>query len=288
MLQKLIESGNKLILCADMNDDAGVEHNNQWNRMLLMLKTRNIHQELHQSFELPRTYIRGKRTLDMIAVSENIRNDQIRCTRMLPFYSLMASDHRPLYIDLYTDELFGECGHDSIKHTFRRFTTKNVKKCEVYVNTLSTLMREAKLGEKVHSMLKRVKTHINQIQQKGIEIGNKSGDDEKARNEIEVELQKLDTKRTQLMVAAEKSSGKARMMGMFWYSARLRKAAEALSNAKCALGKARNGDATDEDIQKLLDIKLKATEDLQDAQKEDGRYRDEMLDDLAEAKSKPW
>lgn len=288
VLQALIEKRNKVILCADMNDDAGMENNNQWNRMLRMLNMRNIHQELHQGCELPRTYIRGKRTLDMIAVSENISKDQIRCTGILPFHSLMASDHRPLYIDVYTDDLFGECQHDAIKHTFRRFTTKNVKKCEMYVNTLSTLMRKAKIGEKVNTMLKKVHSHLNKLQKKGVEIGNEMNEDAEARKEIEIEFQKLDTKRVQLMIAAEKSSGKARMMGMFWFSARLRKAAEALSNAKSELSKARNGDATEEDIQKLLDAKLKATESLRDAQREDRRYRDEMLDDLAEAKAKPW
>ena len=89
-------------------------------------------------------------------------------------------------------------------------------------------MREAKLGEKVQTMMKRVKQHLTNIKGKKIEIGSEIGKDKEERDLIEKELQKLDTKRVQLMVAAEKNSGKARMMGMFWFSIHLRKAAEAL------------------------------------------------------------
>ena len=53
VIRKLIEKGNKVIICADINDDAGNENNNQWNRMMENLKLRNIHQEKHQGQVLP-------------------------------------------------------------------------------------------------------------------------------------------------------------------------------------------------------------------------------------------
>ena len=108
VLKNLIKKGHKIIVCADINDDAGQEFDNQWNRMMKLLNMRNIHQIRHADHPLPRTYVRGRRTLDMIAISENITNDHIIRAGILPFYSLAASDHRPLYIDIDMRLLFGD------------------------------------------------------------------------------------------------------------------------------------------------------------------------------------
>ena len=89
-----------------------------------------IHESIHINKELPRTYDRAQRTLDMIAVSENISDGICLKSGILPFYSMSASDHRALYIDLKASVLFEEVKTDEIKHNLRRFTTKNVKKCQ--------------------------------------------------------------------------------------------------------------------------------------------------------------
>ena len=89
------------------------------------------------------------------------------------------------------------------------------------------------------------------------------------------------------MIAAEKRSGRGRMMGMFWYSIKLRDAVKELSDTKVNLKRALS--KQDEDnIKKCLKEKEKATEALREVQKEDRRYRDEMLDDLAEARAQKW
>ena len=82
---KLIQENHKVIINADINDDAGVEFTNQWNAMLEEVGMRNIVQCKHNNRSLHRTYDRGRRCLNCIAVSENIRNDDVIRCGILPF-----------------------------------------------------------------------------------------------------------------------------------------------------------------------------------------------------------
>ena len=52
-VKSLIDKGHKVIICADINDDAGEEYDNEWNRMLADLGMRNIHQHTHKNHPLP-------------------------------------------------------------------------------------------------------------------------------------------------------------------------------------------------------------------------------------------
>ena len=137
ILINLIQKGHKVIVNADINDEAGREYSHQWNKMMEETGMRNIIQNKHQNRALPRTYDRGKRCLDIIAVSENIQNNEIRSCGILPFYSVSASDHRPLYVDFKASTLFDETTPDTTNQTYRRFTTKNTYKCGKYIQHLS-------------------------------------------------------------------------------------------------------------------------------------------------------
>ena len=144
---------------SDINDNAGYEYTNEWNTMMEKVGLRNIIQTKYGNRPLLRTYDKGKRCLDLITVSENIKNDDIAKSGIIPFYSLSASDHRSLYIDIRVDALFDDINPDPTNHTHRRFTTKNVYKCKIYIENLSNFFQEARLVEKV----KQIKADIDKL-----------------------------------------------------------------------------------------------------------------------------
>ena len=74
--------------------------------------------------QLPRTYERGKKCLDMLAISEGIPILSIKAMWYLPFSVPMPSNHRAVFVDLDTDTLFGTQLPDLAKSSFRHFTTK--------------------------------------------------------------------------------------------------------------------------------------------------------------------
>ena len=101
-------------------------------------------------------------------LSKNIRDDNILASGILSFYSVNASNHRALYIDLNAKTLFEDTTPDPTKHTYsRQFTTKNVKKSELYLNTLTNYLGgEAHLFRKVNEIkqdiiIKEIFIHVH-------------------------------------------------------------------------------------------------------------------------------
>ena len=288
ILINLIQKGHKVIVNADINDEAGREYSHQWNKMMEETGMRNIIQNKHQNRALPRTYDRGKRCLDIIAVSENIQNNEITSCGILPFYSVSASDHRPLYVDFKASTLFDETTPDTTNQTYRRFTTKNTYKCGKYIQHLSQFFQEAQLVKKTKEIQKDIQQLLIDLKTTGNDIGTENESQKKEKEKIVTTLQKLDTKRLQLMLAAEKKCGIAPMKGMFWYSKDLRKAAQHLSHIKRKIRWLYKNGETTEIIQQAQEERAEALQTLRSVQKDSRRYRDEMLDDLAVKCSKKW
>ena len=287
-LLDLIAKGHKVIIAADINDDAGFEFKNHWNTMMEEIGMRNVIQGKHNKRSLPRTYDRGKRCLDLLAVSNNIQDKEIVRCGILPFYSLGASDHRALYIDIATESLFEDETPDPTNHTFRRFTTKNTYKCNKYIEALTNLFKEAQIFKKIKEVKSEIEQFIENLEKEGRHIGTETDGQLLDKQALEAKLQKLDTKRYQLMIAAERNCGIAPMKGMFWYSKELKQAAKKLSDAKKKVKWMYKNEIEKDIIIVAKEERNKALKELRQAQKESRRYRDEMLDDLAEKKSKPW
>ena len=135
------------------------------------MRLSGIIQDHHQNKTLPSTYDRGNQCLDIIAVSENIEpRDILRCG-ILPFYSLGASNHCPLYVDFDIATLFYGTLPDLTNHTFRRFTTKNTHKCKKYIEHLSRFVQEAKLVGKVKSIKSEITEFLTELKECGRDIG---------------------------------------------------------------------------------------------------------------------
>ena len=289
VLLKLIQNKHKVIIGADINDDAEVEYKNKWNDMIEEIGMRNAHQATHPKKTLPRTYDRGRRCIDMIAISENITNSMIARSGILPFYTIGASDHRAMYIDVLTNELFDSPQPDVTKQTYKRFTTKNVKKCDKYLQKLDQYLEQSRLYKKTKEIKKETEELLEQ--EKKINENSTKQDIEdlrSTREDIENRLQKLDQKRWELMIAAERTCGPSPMHGKKWYSRELVSAAKEFVNAKSKLRKIQ---CTTQDKNELVEA-IKARETalmrLRTVQKEDRQYRDMMLDELAEKRAKKW
>ena len=287
-LQYLNEREHKIIICADINDDVGEDSKNQWYNIMREAGMRHALVTTHDNKKLPRTYDRGIRCLDTIMVNEKIGNDQILRTGILPFYTISASDHRALYMDLDTTQLFQDVTIDTTKHTYRRFTTKNIKKCDIYLRELHNYMSEAKLFQKTKQIKEDINKFLKELEETGGYIGNENSAQRSMKIDLQRRIQSLDTKRSQLMIAAEKKCGKKKSSGMFWYSSKLCIAAQKLSDAKKWLRYLYTQKGCEQDIVEAKQERDKAIANLREEQRNDRQYRDEMMEELAKQRSKPW
>ena len=284
-----IQNNHKVIIGVDINDDAGAEYKNRWNNMIQEIGLRNIHQSKHGGNELPRTYDRGKRCIDMIAVSENVTNKMVIRAGILPFYTLSASDHRAMYIDIDTQELFDNNKPDVTRQSFKRFTTKNVKKCDKYLHKLDQYFEQSKMYKKVIEIKKEIKTLLEAEEK----WNNRSRNNintilMEKRREIEHRLQTLDQKRWELMIAAESKCGPTPMNEKKWYSTTLVRAAKELTEAKGKVREYQNDRKSEKELEEAIKERDKKAEAFRNIQKEDRQYRDIMLEELAQKRAKAW
>ena len=63
---------------------------------------------------------------------------------------------------------------DTTKHTYRRLTTKNVKKYKTYLNQLTNLMGETRLFQKVNSVKKDIQRFLKDLNNTNGYIGNEA------------------------------------------------------------------------------------------------------------------
>ena len=75
-------------------------------------------------------------------------------TGILHFHSTIASDHRPVYVDLFIGELFGNADPDIIKVVYKCFTTKNIKKCDKCIKHVYRMFGENHMHQKVQQEMK--------------------------------------------------------------------------------------------------------------------------------------
>jgi exonuclease III len=158
-VRDLHSKNNIVILMGDFNDDLNMPHC-QINKMLRDCRLCNVmHCTQGDDFVLPATYHRGRKCLDMIAITKSplIPKDCIVRAGFLPFYHHFCTDHRMVYCDIDTDALFGRFNPDLTRWSTRPFTTNNIKKSFQFKTQLRKLYKKANLFEKVKELHKRFK-----------------------------------------------------------------------------------------------------------------------------------
>ena len=154
----------------------------------------------------------------MVAASKSIAPESIIRCGYLPFYEGIFTDHRGVYIDIKTEDIFHRTLPDTNKEIYKRFTTSQVIKCEKYVSRLLQHIDEAQLETKVDQL----KNETEKLENSG--PGDK--DDLIRRSKV------LFEKMTQIMRASERSIGKKAYKHGFVSPQVLRQAAEEVIQTK--------------------------------------------------------
>ena len=166
LVQFLQQKSHHVILCGDANDDMNDKsHKNKWRKMLQACNMSIVSDLKFPTATLPATYERGRRCLDMVAISQGIPLSSIRAMGYLSYSDPLPSDHRAIYLDLDAESLFGTHLPDLTKSSFRHFNTKNKKQMDRYVKELKnhyetnnmltkvTNLRQDILSEKMNKQL---------------------------------------------------------------------------------------------------------------------------------------
>ena len=78
------------------------------------------------------------------------------------FYHGIFSDHRAVYIDIKTTDLFQRAHPDTNRQIYKRFTTAQAIKCEKFIHTLEKHLSDNKIDKKVQilkgEMIKLINT----------------------------------------------------------------------------------------------------------------------------------
>ena len=73
---------------------------------------------------------------------------------------------------------------------------------------------------------KDIQEFLTELNKSGREIGSENEDEQIIKLKLQERIEKIDKKKCQLMLAAEKKCGNKKREGMFWYSTALKLAAQ--------------------------------------------------------------
>lgn len=218
-IKKEQNKGNHILVIGDVNEDL---YKN--NRIETFLRENGLYNAIKAKHKGngPATYDRGKRCLDLIALSNSIPIEAIESCGYLAFYDGVFSDHRASYIDIKINFLFDRCQQDFCKETYKRFNTSNVKKCEKHISQLVEYLDEAQIEQKVDKLKRDIDKYLK----------DGSGDKQK----LIQRSQTLFEKTTQLMIASEKRVGRKKKTQGYPSSQPLRLAGDRVVQAKKKIG----------------------------------------------------
>jgi hypothetical protein len=157
LIQRLHSSNHIVVLLGDFNDDLNLD-TGQINILMRdcgLVNTIHTVEGVHN--KLPPTYHRGKKCLDMIAITDSFTDPTsiVINAGYFTYYHHFQTDHRAIYCDLDTSILFGKLKIDRTRQSYRAFTTNNVKKCERFKTILRDLYSSANILNRVEQLDKR-------------------------------------------------------------------------------------------------------------------------------------
>jgi len=144
--------------------------------------------EARHHYDPPNSYIRGSKKIDYVLCSRSIL-PAVRKSMMLPFNQGSLSDHRDYIVEFHAPDLFGGTT-DKINPTpKRRFNSQNPYTYNKYITNVRKLFTEHKIPQRARDLKKEFEQH--------------------GRSQYLIDqYNKLDEEKCQLLVAAEKKSGK--------------------------------------------------------------------------------
>ena len=194
-IRQVQEEGHKIIIMGDFNEnvqDSSMTSFLEDNGLKNALIARHGHDTV-----LPATYDKGRHSVDMIAISQDLNSEAIKKAGCLPFYSHFLTDHRGIYVDIDITTLFNKVYEDTTRSTYKRFTTASVQKCNIYLKELEDSMEKSRVFQKVEKMKRTMYNIINKRQ------------DGKDLKRVIQECKALNKRVTELMIHSEKKCGRA-------------------------------------------------------------------------------
>jgi ribonuclease HI len=146
------KSGHTVFLLGDVNDDLGIT-TGQMGNFLESVRMKMTFEKRHgDTINLPPTHDRGVKCIDLLGCSEHIPDSAIVRAGFAPFYYNFFTDHRGVFVDIDIDTIFNCKRPDTTKQIFKRFTTRQVPKCNRYLHKLEELFDMAKINEQVDEL----------------------------------------------------------------------------------------------------------------------------------------
>ena len=272
-IQKKHKEGYLVFIFGDINDE--VRDSKRVREFLQKTKMKNVMVTRFPQMELPTTYARGKRCLDIMAISEEMDDDVIVKCGILPMYDGMPADHRGFFVDLNIEQLFTNAFTDIGQQNYKRFNTSQVKKCNKYLFNLEAALEESRIFTKVDNLQKRMNTYIDK----------KEGD----LNDMIKECKKLFSKTTELMLASDKKAGRAHYTQGKAASPKLTEAANDVIECRRLLSIEKNKSPKDESLIAEYQVLVnEANKELKNVQKNADKIREMHLNELYSKRAKAW
>jgi hypothetical protein len=276
-IKKEKNEGNITFLMGDVNDNLGLD-GGQINTFLQSLGMKIPFKTRHgKKVPLPSTHDRGVTCIDLIACCDTVQDEAIVRAGYAPFYYNFFTDHRGVFLDVNIDLIFNCKRPDTTRQIFKRFTTRQVPKCNRYLHKLDELFDNSKINEQV-----------DELEQMFAEIGKKG--DKVALQNLITRTKTLFVKVTDFMKCAEKKAGPLPYRDGFPDSPRLRDSAFKVIRMKKYLRMVSLGTLKADTCERervINDLKTAQLE-LRNIQKSATLLRQHHLEILADKRSHQW
>jgi hypothetical protein len=114
--------GHNIILMGDFNEHVR-NHNSFLQQVCLQCHLKDIWKQRSPILPEPSTYLRGSTCIDYVLISQGLSHT-ISAIGYEPFHHTTPTDHRGVYIDFYTDQLFGNAHNPLLAAQFRQLQSK--------------------------------------------------------------------------------------------------------------------------------------------------------------------
>ena len=264
-IEQAVKEKYSIIIMADLNED--VDSGEGTNKKLEDIGLNNLMKEYIGAQALPRTCLKGPRTIDHIWVTGNILN-AIHSAGYAPFDFTKNSDHRGLYFDFHYKDIL-----DSDVTTVEPYNRKRLK--STIPTRVEAYMKKINESWKYHKIEDRFMKIRDDLEQWG------------KTDELETQLNTLDTQITEIMMNAEKLCSKVPASTTYAWSVKMKEAVTKFIRSTTERTKARKmkiGMAFGEAINifKQRDSEWKeAKKEYLETKKNDKQERKTHLDDCA-------
>ena len=151
LLKSLTSQNHSIVLAGDFNESIG-DDPNALDAIIIKYNLTDAVNHLHGSHEIP-TYSRGTKRLDYIFLSHDLL-PAISQSGILPFDSIIPSDHRPIFVDLDTRKCFGGEISPLMCPPSRRLLSKHKTSREDYVEDLFHSMERHNIFKRMEKLCK--------------------------------------------------------------------------------------------------------------------------------------